>query len=216
MKIFDHTSYEYRISSINPGTNNGAYFYSKEIVENIIPRVKTDRNWVTIKVVGRCYDHSIVFIHNNNHPEWYDWLKHYKDLVLVCGVPDTVPKLQERLPMHHVIYLPLSIDTKYVKKFKTKKTKAACFAGRASKKTKDLPDNIDSIQNISRDELLAEIAKYKTVYGVGRVALEAKCLGAKIGIYDSRYPKDIWKVIDNADAALMLQEELDKIDKKEA
>ena len=31
---------------------NGAYYYSKEIVSNIIPLVNTDRNWLTINVPG--------------------------------------------------------------------------------------------------------------------------------------------------------------------
>lgn len=194
-------------------TNNGAYWYSKEIVDNIIPKIDTDRNWVTVNVAGRCFDHSVVFIHNNNRPQDYAWLKIYRDLVLVCGVPSTVDKIKAVCPMHHVIYLPLSIDTEYVKKFKSKKTKKMAFAGRASKKTAKIPKGCDLLENISRDELLRAMAKYRKVYAVGRCALEAKCLGAKIGIYDDRYPKDIWKVVDNSEAAMILQSQLDMIDK---
>ena len=43
---------------------NGAYYYSKEIVENIIPHVRTNYNWVTINI-NKSLPHSIVFIHNN-------------------------------------------------------------------------------------------------------------------------------------------------------
>lgn len=212
MKIFDHTAYEYRVKAIaNNGINNGAYWYSREIIENIIPRVTTDRPWVTVNVPGRCYDHAIVFIHNNNHPEWYKWLKRYKDLVLVCGVRSTVEKMHMVLPMHHVIYLPLSIDTKYVEQFETKKTKKCCFAGRGCKKTEQIPNNCDILENIPRDELLKEMAKYEKAYAVGRCALEAKVLNCEIGIYDPRYPEDIWEVYDNSEAALLLQKHLDFI-----
>lgn len=216
-KIFDHNSREYSLTAMGIGENrfNGAYYYSKEIVENIIPRIETDRNWVTINVSGRCYDHSIVFIHNNNLPQKYDWLRNYKDLVLVCGVPSTVSKIQERLPMHHAIYLPLSIDTEYVKKFKKKERRGACFAGRLDKKTDQIPKNCDILGNIPREELLEKMSNYYRVYAVGRCAIEAKALGCKIGIYDSRYPKDIWNVMDNETAALILQANLDMIDKKE-
>ena len=212
-KIFDHNSYEYAAHARSAGgRNNGAYWYSKEIVENIIPRVRTDRNWVTINVPGRCYDHSVVFIHNNMFPGKYDWLRGYKDLVLVCGIQETVDNMKERLPMHQVIYLPLSVDLEYLEQFKREKTKDRCFAGRLEKKTDQVPSGCDIIANISRDELLEQMAEYKTVYAVGRCAIEAKVLGCKIGIYDPRFPKDIWEPIDNSDAAWILQRKLDKID----
>lgn len=208
-RIYDHNAYEYRLMlNAIGGAQNGAYWYSKEIVENIIPKIKTDRNWVTVNVPGRCFDHSIVFIHNNNCPEKYKWLSNYKDLVLICGVESTVDKIKTVLPMHRVIYLPLSIDTKYVEKFRTKKTKKACFAGRLSKITDDIPTGCDILGNISRDELLARMAEYEVVYAVGRCALEAKCLGCKIGIYDPRYPEDIWNVLDNSEVVSMLQDKL--------
>lgn len=196
------------------GGQNGAYWYSKELVENIIPKIKTDRNWVTLNVTGRCYNHSVVFIHNNNHPENYSWLRNYRDLVLVCGVESTVEKMQRELPMHRCIYLPLSIDTQYVSRFKKRKTKKKAFAGRLAKATDSLPKGCDLLGNMPREELLKAMAPYRTVYAVGRCALEAKCLGSKIGIYDPRYPKDIWKVLDNSEVVPMLQKELDKIDAK--
>ena len=87
--IIDHTHPNYLRKWRNAGLNqfNGAYYYSKEIVENIIPNVETDRNWITVNVKGVGLNHAIVFIHNNLHPENYEWLKFYgyKDLVLVCG-----------------------------------------------------------------------------------------------------------------------------------
>lgn len=213
MKIFSHESHEYRArAAAKGGKNNGAYWYSREIVENIIPRVQTDRNWVTINVPGRCFDHSVVFVHNNLDPSRYDWLKRYKDLVLACGIESTTEVMRERFPMHQVIYLPLSVDVDYVKGFKREKTKDSCFAGRLDKKTDALPKGCDCIGNISRDELLSLIAEYRTVYAVGRCAIEAKVLGCKIGIYDPRFPQDIWGVVDNSEAAWILQRKLDKID----
>ena len=50
------------------GRHNGAYYYSVEICKNIIPKIKTKRNWVTINIPPVGKDHSIVFIHNNLHP----------------------------------------------------------------------------------------------------------------------------------------------------
>ena len=93
--IFDHDHYKYREKWNMSGYNryNGAFYYSKEIVKNIIPRVKTDRNWITINIQGIGCDHSIVFIHNNLHPEHYDWLQRYDDLILVCGIPETCAKV---------------------------------------------------------------------------------------------------------------------------
>lgn len=206
--IFDHESYEYmcRWAMAQEGKFNGAYFYSKEIVKNIIPYIETSYNWVTINAPGRCWDHSIVFIHDNKRPEKYEWLRHYKDLVLVCGVPETVEKMSH---LGRAIYLPLSVDTEEVKKHRVKeKIGAEAFAGRLEKKTNNLPEGIACLGNLPRDELLDEMAKYKKIYAVGRTAIEAKILGCEIGIYDPRYPKDIWKVVDNSKAAKMLQKML--------
>ena len=90
IEIIDHDNAVYRSKWINSGVHrwNGAFFYSKEITKYFIPNIKTDRNWVTVNI-DRAMDHSIVFIHNNLHPERYDYLKQYKDLVLVCGIPET-------------------------------------------------------------------------------------------------------------------------------
>jgi hypothetical protein len=61
---------------------------------------------------------------------------------------------------------------------------------------------------------LGELAKYKEVYAVGRVALEAKVLGAEILPYDDRFPDaDFWEVRDNSEVVPILQKMLDEIDK---
>ena len=199
----------------NAGKNkhNGAFYYSKEIVKNIIPLVKTDRNWITVNIPGTGCDHAIVFIHNNLHPENYDWLHDYgyKDLILVCGIPETVEKVSH---LGHAVYLPLSIDVENVKKFKTEKTKDAAFVGRpAKRKGLELPEGIDIIEGLPRQQMLAQMAEYKTIYAVGRTAIEAKALGCRLKAYDPRFPKvSRWKVLDNKDAAKILQGLLDEID----
>ena len=193
---------------------NGAYYYSREIVKNIIPNVKTDRNWITINSKGVPIHHSIVFVHDNLKPQSsYLWLSNGRDLVMVCGVEETMNKVKNfGIP----VYLPLSVDVDYVKQFKTKKTKDIAYVGRAGKPgTERLPKDIDYISGMNREALLKEMAKYKKVYAVGRCAIEAKVLGGEVLPYDRRYPDpSVWKILDNKDAAKILQEELDKIDKK--
>jgi len=218
--IIDHNHPEYRKmwnGMLQINRYNGAFYYSKEIAANIIPNVETDRNWITVRVEGEGTDHSIVFIHNNLHPERYDYLKEYKDLVLVCGVKETMEKVAH---LGTPIYLPLSIDIEYVKRFAIPKEqhKGSAFVGRPIKKTYEgvkLPEDIDILEGIKRQDLLPLMAHYEYIYAVGRTAIEAKALGCKLKAYDPRYPKvSIWKPLDNKDAAKILQKELDKIDGK--
>ena len=72
--IIDHTHPAYIRKWLNAGLNqfNGAYYYSQEIVENIIPNIETDRNWITVNIKGVGCDHAIVFMHNNLYPSNYD------------------------------------------------------------------------------------------------------------------------------------------------
>lgn len=195
------------------GRWNGAYFYSKEIVEIMIPLVRTDRNWVTINIPGVACDHSIVFIHNNKRPEeLYDWLKHYKDLILVCGIPETCKRVKH---LGRPIYLPLSVNVEEVEQYRVEtKVMRAAFAGRPSKRLAvSFPEPVRYVENMPRKRFLSELAKYARVYAVGRVAIEAKILGAEVMPYDSRFPDpSIWKVIDTRDAAKMLQAMLDELD----
>ena len=192
---------------------NGAYYYSCEIVKNIMPLVDTDRNWVTVNI-HLCPDHSIFFVHNNLNINNYDWLKTVQDVVLVCGLEETVEKVSH---LGKAIYLPLSIDTAEVKKYKRpkKEMSGTAFAGRPSKRTIDgvmLP-NVPYIENLPRSVFLHTMSRYKYIYAVGRSAIEAKALGCKLKAYDPRFPKvNRWKVLDNKDAAKILQERLKDID----
>ncbi len=212
--IIDHNHPSYRSRWKASGANrwNGAFYYSKEIVKNIIPFVETDRNWMTINTPGYGCDHSIVFIHNNLHPEHYDWLKQYDDLILVCGIPETCVKMTH---LGTPVYLPLSVDVQQVKTFsKPEKTKEMAFVGRKAKRAKIIfPEGTDYIEGVSRQEMLGLMADYRKVFAVGRTAIEAKILGCEILPYDPRFPNpDRWKIVDNREAAVILNRVLKEID----
>lgn len=218
----NHPSYRTRWNSMGSGQYNGAFYYSKEIIKNIIPNVDTDRNWVTVNIpqknhepqFGFCgVDHAIVFIHNNLNPENYNWLRKYNDLILVCGIPETVEKVSH---LGKAIYLPLSVDVEFVKRFERPKTKGAAFVGRASKRGEhSFPQGVAFIEGLPREKLLENMAEYREVYAVGRTAIEAKVLGCKVLPYDERFPDtDRWEILDNKDAARVLQEKINQIDEK--
>lgn len=62
-----------------------------------------------------------------------------------------------------------------------------------------------------------EMAKYRKVYAVGRTAIEARALGCEIGAYDPRYNNvSIWKILDNSDAAVLLQKALIDVEREGA
>ena len=220
--IYDHTNEWYKLRWKYSGVNqyNGAYYYSKEIVRSIIPNIDTDRNWITVNIpqnnhapqFAKCgASHSIVFVHNNLHPENYEWLKRYHDLILVCGVKETMEKVEH---LGTPIYLPLSIDVEEVRKHRKRKTRGTAFAGRVAKSTKcKFPGNVDFLMGIPRDDLLDSMARYRRIYAVGRTAIEAKVLGCEILPYDERFPDpDRWIVMDNSEAVGILQRQLDIID----
>ena len=211
--IIDHTHPTWKEKQDGLGTHkyNGAYYYSKEIVRNIIPYIKTERNWVTVNVKGVCCDNAIVFIHSNiNTERIYKWLENYKNLVLVCGVPGTVNKVKH---LGTAFYLPLSIDTEYVKQFAVpEKDKLIAFAGRTSK-DKNIPEGVPKLQGIPREKLLEQVAHFRYVYAIGRTALECACLGCTLLPYDPRFlDVDFWQVLDNKDVIPRLQTMLDAID----
>ena len=210
--IIDHNHPIYKSKRENMGFNkyNGAYYYSKDIVKYIIPKVKTDRNWVTVRV-EEATDHSIVFIHNNRNPNYYSFLRNYDDVICVCSTPRTYENM---VFFGKPILLPLSIDIKSVEKYKVKnKTKEAAFAGRRSKITNHVPSSADILSDMTQSALLKEMGKYKKIYAVGRTAIQAKVLGCEVLPYDNLYPDPkVWKVIDCAEAARILQKELNKVD----
>ena len=202
------------------GIYNGAYYYSQEIVKNIIPNVKTKRNWDTIGMRDAgSFDDAIVFLHHNvSHKRVYgDWLgKNYKNQIFIVNQWVTYHYVKSLgLP---VFFLPLSIDTEYVSQFKTQKTKNACYAGnrwffRRRAIQRYVPAGTDfPPDNIPREELLKFMAQYKICYAIARCALEAQCLGCKLRQCAERFKPADFPLIDNKESAKMLQEILDKYD----
>ena len=215
--IIDHNHPKYRAvweSMAESNRWNGAYFYSKEIVKNIIPRVETDRNWVTVNIEGLAADHAIVFVHSNLKTERYDWLKAFNDLILVCGIPETVPKVAH---LGKAIYLPLSVDVEYVERFKVPENERemnVAYVGRPAKRMGiTFPRGTILLERMTRPRLLKSMAKCHDIYAVGRAAIEARILGCNILPYDPRFPDpDRWKIVDNEEAAEILQQLIDEID----
>lgn len=199
-----HPLYSAKHEAMGPNRYNGAYYYAKEIEEIIIPRVETSRNWVLLNHIG-CEDHSIVFIHNNLRPERYEWLRQYNDLILVCGIPETCEKVKH---LGRAVYLPLSVDISEVEKYTKPKSGELCFFGRKSKGS-EISNTVPKVTGMNREQALQFVARYRKCYAVGRCAIEAKILGCEIIPYDKRFQDpDLWKVIDNREAADMLQDML--------
>lgn len=197
------------------GKFNGCYYYSREIVENIIPRINTKRDWNVVgKDITGMHDGMIVFLHDNSTPWNYKWLKKYKDLILICSSKYTADSVKFS---GKTIILPMSIDTEYVKRFRVaKKTKGTCFVGnvwvRENADSRDFPDKVDFFSGWSRTKLLKEVAKYRRALAIDRCAQECQVLGCELLPLDTRYGCDSTKVLDNRDAAKILQAELDKIE----
>lgn len=208
--IFSHESPEYRDNVRNK--NHGAFYYSEEIVKYFIPTIKTNRNWVTVGYDGKCFDHSIVFAHSNLYPHVYGYLEQFNDLILVCSWYQQMEAVKQ---WGKPVFLPMSVDVEYVKQFRREKDRDICFAGRMEKCTDALryTPGLDFISECSREKLLTEMARYRRVYAIDRVAIEAKILGCEVLPYDKRFPDpDFWRVIDSREAAVMLQDILDKVD----
>lgn len=207
--IIDHNHPEYvkLRKKTGKGKYNGCYYYSKEIVDNIIPRVKTTRDWNTVgRELEGMHDGMIVFLHDNATPWHYDWLKNYNDLVLVCSSTYTYESVQY---WGEPILLPMSIDTEYVKQFRTKKTKDTCFVGNSwvrANCSSRIPDNVDFFSSMPREELLKAVAPYRKAMAIDRCAQECQVLGCELLPLKTRYGCDSTNVLDNRDAAEILQQ----------
>lgn len=214
--IIDHNCRESRRLQKWLGKNryNGAYYYSVEIGKHFIPRIKTRRSWVTVGT-KQPVDHSIVFVHETlSGPDCWRKYEHFfgcRDVVYVVSVRDDLPQFE---PHGHAVYLPLSVDTEYVRRFRRAKDKEAAFAGRDEWRDGiEFPDGIDYLGMCPRDELLAQMARYRTVYAECRTAIEAKVLGCDVVKYHPLFTGEPFDVLDSRDAARMLQGLLDKVDR---
>lgn len=213
--IIDHTNQYYRIKrAMKPDQKyNGAYYYSQDICKYIIPNVKTDRTWVTVRIPEEPsnLDHSIVFIHNNRNPNYYEYLRKYKDVICVCSTQHTYENMRF---FGNPILLPLSVHVDSVRCYKKKNhTKEMAFAGRKMKMTNKIPKTADILTDMPQSKLIRAMSDYQKIYAVGRTAIQAKILGAKVLAYDNLYPDPkVWKIVDCKEAAKMLQKMLDEID----
>lgn len=207
-----HPAYKAIAKRIGANQFNGGYYCSRDIVEEIIPRVNTTRDWITVNI-GECRNHSIFFAHNYIRPERYDFLKRYDDVVIVCHHQFVADNLKECGP---TIVIPAFVNVDYVKQFRTDKIRDAAFVGRSEvRKGFFLPEDVDFIENLPRKKLLQRMAEYRTVYAIGRTAIEAKILGCEVKTFNPLWPDpDYWGILDAKDAAALLQAELDKIDGK--
>lgn len=197
---------------------NGAYYYSKDIEKYIVPNIKTDRPINVIGVRGCGGKHRmIVFIHHYLHPEMYDWLKRYRDIIIVGSDKEFLEKLSH---LGKTIHLPLSVNVEEIEKHKVKKkTKDACYMGNPWKFKQQelselLPEDVDKFPPMPKEQLWDEVAKYKYCYAIGLCAIEAQVLGCKLKMSRYRYPHPAksFPVLDCKDAAKILQEKLDEID----
>ena len=215
--IIDHKHPTYAKARRRLGRHkyNGAYYYSCEIVDNIIPNVITDRNWMTVVAGDEMVDHSIIFVHDNlNTENTYGRYAKLKDAIFVVGLPCMVDRVSK---LGRTVYLPLNVDTKYVHKFKQPKTKKLASIGRKAatriERGYSIDPSADLINLLPRPDLLEAMAKYEQVYAIGRTAIEAKVLGCEVLPFHPDFPDpELWKVVDNIEAARTLQDLLDEID----
>lgn len=210
----DHPTYRFGRLRKHHGLYNGAYFYAKEIEDIILPKINHSR--VTIVTAGSVIfsshqipDRAIIVCHHNINTVGTYGRYLNRGMLWITSKKSTMKKLKDA--NEKAVYIPLSIDTKYVKKFRQKKTKDIAFVGNKwgfkRHYLNNLPDNIDQLYNLPREELLTEMAKYKTIIAEGRCNIEAQVLGCKVKlpdygngidvvkreVVDSREVIDLWK-----------------------
>ena len=187
---------------------NGAFFYAEEIENNILPAIGDVD--VTIVTTGATLYKSkelpngaIVVCHDNRRPISSYRLLLRKNILWICSKHSTVDKM--RGVGEKAIYIPLSIDTSYVEKFKTEKTEAAAFVGNPwgfkKRYLNLLPKDIVQLSGLEREDLLREMAKYRRVIAEGRCLMEAQVLGAETEVprYEDGIESVYVEALDNKD-----------------
>lgn len=213
-KVFGHQCQHYRIRFGTSERPNGAWVYTEDLEQRIIPYIDTDRIWVTYNMMDVRFHHAIVIVHNNLGADRYTWLRKCNDLILVCGVPETCDIMKV---YGETLYLPLSVNVAEIEKHRKPKTKKVCYAGRRTKMEFSEVDlsHVPHLYGMEHDRFLDNLAEYEEVYAVGIAAIEAKVLGCKVLPFDRRFPDpDRWQVLDNADAVPILQARLDEIEER--
>jgi len=165
--------------------NNGSYWYARELEDIILPEV--DLHLFIVTAGASLYkpyevpDGAAIVCHDNRTSKKSYGRFFNKNILWVCSKHSTVENMQSY--GERAAYVPLSIDTQYVKQFKRKKTKDIAYVGNAWAFKKDyldsLPKDVVQLSDLERDALLREMAKYKRVIAEGRCLMEAQVLGAK-------------------------------------
>ena len=196
--------------------NTGAHFYAKEIEDIILP--KLDLNLFIITAGAALYpanevpDGAIAVCHDNRYTKESYHRLFRKGIVWVCSKQSTVDKLKSY--GENAVYIPLSIDTRYVAKYKTKKTKDIAYVGNPWAFKADylasLPPNIDQLSNMEREDLLKAMAKYRRVIAEGRCLMEAQVLGAECEVPKYENLESVFvEPLDSLDAVSYWAEALD-------
>ena len=77
----------------------------------------------------------------------------------------------------------------------------------------EIPNDVDVLSSLPREELLRKLAQYKKAMAIDRCALEALTLGCELLSMECTYGCDkVDHVVDNREAAKILQEKLNEID----
>ena len=205
------------------GKENGAYYYSKEIEENILPELKFDMFFITagaaLYTSQEIPDGAIVICHDNRSTKRSYGKLFGKGVIWVCSKHSTVETLEGY--GEKAVYVPLSIDTEYVKQFKRRKTKDIAYVGNAwafkREYLNSLPVDIEQLSDMPRVKLLKEMAKYKRVIAEGRCLMEAQVLGAKTEVpkYDGHESVYV-EALDNREAIKYWREALQPISEEQS
>lgn len=197
--------------------NNGSYWYAREIEEIILPQI--DKKLFIVTAAASIYgsheipDNAIVVCHDNRTTVNSYGFLFKKNILWICSKQSTVKTMLKE--GERAIYIPLSIDTEYVKQFNRRKTKEIAFVGNswAFKKSylSTLPKSIAQISNLEREDLLKEMAKYKRVIAEGRCLMEAQALGCKCEVPKYENLESVYvDLLDSRDAIPLWQEALNK------
>lgn len=214
---YQHPNYLAKWNALPSGKFNGAYYYSQDIENYILPHIQTERpvNTIGIHDCGGEND-MIVFVHHYLHPENYKWLKRFKNIIIVSSDYEADKVLKG---FGNVIHLPLSVPVAEVAKHKKKKTQNACYIGNPwSFKQQELrelvPPEVHRFGEMPREQLWDVMAEYKIVYAIGLCAIEAQVLGAKLEMSRYRYPDPAksFPVLDCGDAGKALNIAIKRIE----
>lgn len=214
----DDVNYLRAWEMLSSGKYNGAYYYSQDIENYIIPNIKTDR---PINLIGTLAcggeDSMVVFVHHYlNVREKYSWLRRYNDIIIVSSDYDADKEL---LRYGRVIHLPLSVNVSEIAKHRKKPTQKACFYGnqwgfRRKEISELVPPEVPRFGEMPREVAWDVVSDYADCYAIGLCAMEAQVLGCHIKTSRYRYPEPekSFPILDCECAAKLLQEALDMLE----